>query len=272
LRLTVAVDDLAGGRGTLAEHGLSVLLETGGERLLFDTGQGMALPTNLQRLDVDPAGIGTCVLSHGHYDHTGGLDWLLERSPGCRVVAHPGVFREMWSLAGGRHAIGCPTGRPRSAGLLLSADPVEVLPGVTTTGEVPRQSGFEKVPGHFVDAGGGHDDIPDDMGLVIRSPMGVVLLAGCAHSGAVNMSLRARELAGRPPVVVVGGLHLSGEDPARVERTGRELAGMGVRMLCAGHCTGESQLCALAGHFEACRRIRTGFTLDLTGDINGLLR
>lgn len=271
MRLTVVVDDLAAGRGMLGEHGLSVLLEAGDERLLFDTGQGMALSTNLQRLEVDPAGIGTCVLSHGHYDHTGGLDWLLRHSPDCRVVAHPAAFREMWSLSGGSHRIGCPSGRPQDAALRLSADPVELLPGVMTTGEVPRRNTFETVPEHFVDAGGAHDDIPDDMGLVIAASDGPVLLAGCAHSGVVNMAERAGELAGRPPVVVVGGLHLRGEGANRIERTGSRLAAMGVRALFCGHCTGESQLCELAGHFEVCRRIHTGFTLDLSGETNGML-
>jgi 7,8-dihydropterin-6-yl-methyl-4-(beta-D-ribofuranosyl)aminobenzene 5'-phosphate synthase len=270
LRLTVVVDDLASGRGMLAEHGLSVLLEAGGERLLFDTGQGMALPENLKRLGVDPASIGTCVLSHGHYDHTGGLERLLRSSPGCRVVAHPEVFRPMWSLAGGRHPVGCPPGRPGEAELVLSREPLQVLPGVGTTGYVPRRTEYETVPEHFVDGNGRHDDIPDDMGLVIDAPAGTVLVTGCAHSGVVNTALQAGELAGSPPVVILGGFHLHSAGAGRVKKVAEALAGLGVERIYPGHCTGERQTCELAARFGACRRIHTGFTLDLTGDINGM--
>lgn len=255
----------------LAEHGLSVLLETDGGRLLFDTGQGLALPRNLEILGVDPASIGTCVLSHGHYDHTGGLKWLLESSPGCRVAAHPAVFRPMWSLIGGRHGAGCLSGRPTGAELELSEEPLEVFPGVTTTGFVPRRTDFETVPEHFVDDSGERDIIPDDMGLVIRAPQGTVLVTGCAHAGVVNTARLAGELTGSAPVAILGGFHLHSAGAERVQRVAEELAEMGVQRLYPGHCTGERQVCELAARFGACRRIHTGFTLGLSGDTNGLL-
>jgi len=271
LRLSVVVENLASGRGMLAEHGLSVLLETDGNRLLFDTGQGMALPRNLEILGADPSSIGTCVLSHGHYDHTGGLAWLLERNPDCRVVAHPDVFRPMWSLSGGRHAAGCPSGRPEGADLELSEEPLEVLPGVTTTGFVPRRTDFETVPGHFVDESGDRDIIPDDMGLVIRVPLGTVLVTGCAHAGVVNTARLAGELTGSAPVAILGGFHLHAAGFERVKRVAEELSEMGVRRLYPGHCTGERQICELAAQSWDCRRIHTGFTLDLAGDTNGMM-
>ena len=249
----------------IAEHGLSIMVEAEGRRLLFDTGQGMALFGNLRRMWIAPATIGTCALSHCHYDHTGGLLRLLEGNPDCVLAGHPTVFRRSRSLLGGDHEVGYPYGDPPSAKLRLSRNPLELAPGVMTTGYVPRVTDFESVPGHFVDLQGEPDCMDDDMGLVLDTPDGPALLTGCAHSGVVNMALRARELAGSAPVFVMGGMHLYDEDSNHVARVGEELSGIGVRALFPGHCTGERQVCQLTDHFQVCRRIDTGFTLELNG-------
>ena len=119
----------------LGEHGLSMLLDIGGKRLLIDTGQSSTVIHNLGLLDVAPASLDAIVLSHGHYDHTGGLPHVLERA-GKRlpVYLHEKAFDEKYSDARGqRRFIGIPLRRERLAALGADfrwiGEPAEWLPG-----------------------------------------------------------------------------------------------------------------------------------------------
>src|SRR6056297_1248824 len=92
LKITVLVENTAGKLGVLGEHGLSFLIETGGEKILFDTGQGLVLKHNLNRLDLSLTNVKTVALSHGHYDHTGGLADALSMMSTPAIYAHPSVI------------------------------------------------------------------------------------------------------------------------------------------------------------------------------------
>ena len=154
--VTVIVDNKAHHPQFRAEHGLSVLVETGEARILFDTGQsGEVLLHNAGALDVDLSRLDAVVLSHGHYDHTGGLRRLPLSSGVTRLYAHPEAFIERFNQD--------PSGtlRPIGSGLNLQAlaevglvlvsseGPETVAPGVVATGEIPRFTGFEEAPSSF---------------------------------------------------------------------------------------------------------------------------
>jgi len=100
LQITVLVENTAGGRGLLGEHGIAFLLETDRHRLLFDTGQGMALPHNARQLGISLQNLDAIILSHGHYDQSGGLPALLEHTSQTDLFLHPAAIEPRYSARG----------------------------------------------------------------------------------------------------------------------------------------------------------------------------
>jgi 7,8-dihydropterin-6-yl-methyl-4-(beta-D-ribofuranosyl)aminobenzene 5'-phosphate synthase len=254
-KITILVHNYARGRGLYGEHGLSLLIEALGEKgtLLFDSGQsGEVLLHNAERLGVDLDAVETVVLSHGHYDHTGGLATLLEGRGSRRVVAHPEAFGEKLKGKDPSRFIGSPVGveEIRRAGWRYehSREPVELRPDVWTTGEVPRKHAYEEeaVAGFYVRTPEGKieaDTIPDDLSLIILRPgEGFFLLCGCCHAGLINTLEHARKVAGEERILgVLGGLHTIGASPQRLEETFSALEQLAPLALYPLHCAGERE-------------------------------
>jgi 7,8-dihydropterin-6-yl-methyl-4-(beta-D-ribofuranosyl)aminobenzene 5'-phosphate synthase len=247
LKITVLSENSAGGMGLMAEHGLSLLVERNGERVLFDTGQGLVLRHNAEKLGVDLSTVEKIVLSHAHYDHTGGLKAVLAGGGEKEIFGHPVLFdRKVAVREGSRRTVGIPYGREELEGLgaifHLSAKPVEVAHGVMTTGEIPRTVAFEQVDALFqVEQNGAlaHDEIRDDLSLILRSSDGVVLLLGCCHAGLINTLGHVVQITGeRRFKAVIGGTHLVSADKARTALTIEALRSFDIERLFVGHCTG----------------------------------
>jgi len=244
-QLTVLMDDTVNATGLRAEHGLSFLLERDGHTALFDCGQTDLFAGNAQALKKDLAPVEAIVLSHGHYDHTGGLPRALALAEGAAVHAHPDVriLRYAKRRSGEFTSVGMPRGGEDIPAdrLRLSAEPVEIVPGVWTTGEVPRLTDFEDTGGPFFLDGKGirEDGLVDDLSIFFESGEGTVLLLGCAHAGVVNILNRVADLTGRRSVhTVIGGMHLGSASEERVERTCEAFEEFGVVRLGPTHCTG----------------------------------
>ena len=262
IRITVLSENAAGGMGLMAEHGLSLLIERDGKRVLFDTGQGLVLMHNAKKLDVDLIAVEKIVLSHAHYDHTGGLKALLVSGGKKEVFGHPALFdRKVVVREGKRRVIGVPYGREELEGLgatfHLSAKPVEVADGLMTTGEIPRTIAFEKVDALFqVEKNGAltHDEILDDLSLILRSSEGVVLLLGCCHAGLINTLRHVMQITGeRRFAAVIGGTHLVSTNETRMARTIEALRSFDIERLLVGHCTGMKAVIGLWNAFGANR-------------------
>ncbi len=150
-RITVLCENSVGPlSGTLGEHGFSALIEpSGGEPLLFDTGQGLTLLHNARRMNRDLSTVTRVVLSHGHYDHTGGLKPLLDEYGPKRVFSHPSVFKPRYRVkdTGESYPITIPASREEleaaGASFDLSSEFRVIAPGIYLTGEVPRVTDFE---------------------------------------------------------------------------------------------------------------------------------
>ncbi|MHB1134732.1 MAG: MBL fold metallo-hydrolase [Chloroflexota bacterium] len=265
VRLTTLSENavVPGGVGLLAEHGLAILVEAHGKRVLFDAGQTNTALHNARQLGLELTAVDAIVLSHGHYDHTGGLRGVLqELSRAGRTVpvfAHPNVFAPRYSVREGQRTryTGLPFREEElttlGAHFHFAAGPVEIFPGIWTTGEVPRQSAFEAVDGALqVQAADGwrQDAVADDQGLVVTTPRGLVVVLGCAHSGIVNTLDYARRFTGEERLYgVVGGTHLGLGNKGQLEPSIRALREMGIARLGVSHCTGPIAAARLAEAF-----------------------
>jgi 7,8-dihydropterin-6-yl-methyl-4-(beta-D-ribofuranosyl)aminobenzene 5'-phosphate synthase len=252
VRITLLVENTASDKKLRGEHGFAAWVETDAGRILFDTGQGGALIPNAARLGVDLATADAVALSHGHYDHTGGLAAALAAAPSCPVYAHPDVTAPKYAFDGAAsHGAARSIGMPAEAERLLAPEtgklvetqaPTAVLPGVHVTGEVPRLTEFEDAGGPFFldEECTVPDAILDDQALFFMSERGIVLVLGCAHAGMINTMRYVASLTGRRTFAcVLGGTHLIAASDERIARTIEALADFDVERIGPCHCTGE---------------------------------
>jgi len=252
--ITIVVDNKTGG-GLLSEHGLSQWIETGGRRILFDTGQGPALETNVQALGIDLTRADVLALSHGHYDHTGGIPYVARWAPEIDVYCHPGVVQPRYVIRDGKtRSIGMPEGARQTLDAVPSErihwvkEPAMLSETVGLTGPVPRLTGYEDTGGAFyLDPECTRPDlIEDDQALWIQTNQGLIVLLGCAHAGVVNTLRYIRALTGDTRVrAVIGGFHLLNAGLERLDRTILALKEVAPDLLVPCHCTGDAAITVL---------------------------
>jgi 7,8-dihydropterin-6-yl-methyl-4-(beta-D-ribofuranosyl)aminobenzene 5'-phosphate synthase len=213
------------------------------------------------------------VLSHGHYDHTGGLISSLKQvNKRIPVVGHSTLFEPKFSLMPHLRSIGAPVGvtSVEAAGgvPLLADNPVQIADGIITTGEVPRLTSFEKVKGFFnVNSKRFTNDMMlDDQSLVIEvEDKGLVVVAGCAHSGIINTVKYAQEITGNNKIyAVLGGFHLMGATDKKIQSTVDELVKLDPKFVGPCHCTGKKACKKMTETFgDRCHLICTGDIINL---------
>lgn len=259
ISITILAENTARGPRILGEHGLSFWIETATHRVLFDTGQGMALLHNAEVRGIDLARADAIVLSHGHYDHVGGLEAALARAPGAVLHLHPRATEAKFSGSSAaparRISLDFVEGAGFQAGgrrVVSSAESREIVPGVWVTGEIPRTNDFEDTGGpFFLDAGLARPDpLLDDQALYFTGRDGVTVILGCAHAGVVNTLTRIAQLTGRSSIhAVIGGMHLENASPRRMAETVAALRRFGVRCMAPVHCTGWAAIAAFQREF-----------------------
>jgi 7,8-dihydropterin-6-yl-methyl-4-(beta-D-ribofuranosyl)aminobenzene 5'-phosphate synthase len=273
-RLTILCDNSVGPvSGTLGEHGFSALIEGEGAPLLFDTGQGSTLLHNAQRMGKDLRRVEQVILSHGHYDHSGGLWPLLATCGPKEILAHPALFSQRYKLRQGEpvRSIGIPYAeefiRGQGGTFSLSDEPRLLATGALLTGSVPRMTTYETGDaGLFCDTEGCHaDHVADDQSLILTGSRGLVILLGCCHAGLINTIDHARQLTGIDSIqAVIGGTHLGFVSLQQVEETIKGLRQRKVAKIIGGHCTGFAVASRLArefpGHFHPAQ---VGYTLEV---------
>lgn len=260
--LTLLCENTARGVGILGEHGLACWIDTGRHRVLFDTGQGLALRNNAAVLGLDLTQADAIVLSHGHLDHVGGLAAALALAPGAALYLHPRAVERKYSgsnPAAGARVVSLPFVETQAflgAGrrVVASREPVEVVPGLWATGEIPRTNDFEDTGGaFFLDAGLTQPDpLLDDQALFFRGREGVVVVLGCAHAGVINTLTRVAALTDGASIhTVVGGMHLENASPRRMAETLAALHRFDVQRLGPVHCTGGAAIATFRREFPS---------------------
>ena len=274
MKVTIVVDNSVspGARGPfLGEHGLAMLIEAGGRRFLFDTGQSGIVTHNLGLLGVHPSSLDAVILSHGHYDHTGGLKAVLQMAGRpMPVIAHEGIFQDRVSVAGNRRPIGIPYTRAflteLGAQWRFSDRPLELVPGLWVSGQIPRRTGFERGDGNLcacqADGSCAEDAFPDDGALFHQGALGLQVIGGCTHSGVINTVQYGLEITGQSKLDAwVGGTHLGPAMPDQQRASLEALEQLGPRLIAANHCTGFAMMSALQHRFGS------GFTPAFTGTV-----
>lgn len=261
-----------------AKHGVSFLVTVtiGDKRVtvLMDTGPSpTALLNNIKVLGVNLKDVDAVVLSHGHYDHTGGLiEALKGMEKRVLVVGHPLLFDPKLKVMPSLSSIGAPFNRSdvESAGGLpiLATNPVKIAEGVTTTGEVPRTTSFEKVRGFWtVNSSSFKKDLMiDDQALVLDvEGKGLAVISGCAHSGIVNTIQYAQKIMQKQRVyAVMGGFHLMSSDDKTIQATVDALKSFNPEIVAPCHCTGKKATKKIQEAFkDNCYLVCTGSTVEL---------
>lgn len=252
VKITILCENTAGAPiGVVGEHGFSALIEGQEESILLDTGQGLGLKNNALILGADLSEVTKVVLSHGHYDHTGGLPQVLEAAEGAEIIAHPDIFSDKYAIANNGddisyRYIGIPYRRSYledGYGVRFSfySEFLEISKDVFFSGEVPRKTTFEHQDTNLV-AGDlkRPDPLWDDTSLLMETRSGPVIITGCAHSGIVNVMNHFSEQTGhRKFHAVIGGTHLGflhSED--QLEKTMNAFDDYGLDLIAVSHCTG----------------------------------
>ncbi len=255
LTITQLVENTAVGPGLLGEHGNAFLIEADNYCLLFDTGQGLTLRHNAKQLDLPIKSIESIVLSHGHYDHMGGLAEALDMTGPVDLYLHPEALGSKFNQNG--RNIGAPMSdltkiRSLTRQIIQTRKPTEITKGIYVTGEIPRTHKIEETGGPFyIDQELNHSDsLVDDQALYIETFQGVVVLLGCGHSGVINTLEYILTLSSRRPIhAVIGGMHLLNATAERLAFTGDSLEQFSIPYLAGNHCTGLNAICDFKKRF-----------------------
>jgi len=274
MNISVLVEDSVSCPILMAEHGLAFWIDTGSRCILFDTGQSQLILANANELKLDLDAVDTVALSHGHYDHCGGLAAVLANAASnVTVYMHPRALDPKYRRTEtGTRVIGMPVhcwkalceGRHNLKTVTTST---EIAPGMFLTGEIPRSHLEEQSESGFCldEQGRQADPFLDDQALFLRTPTGTVIILGCAHAGVINTLDYIRHLTGGQSVyAVLGGMHLHSASDERIAWTIKSLQQFSVERFYPMHCTGAKAVAALWTAFPGrCFPCGVGITIRL---------
>ena len=250
MKFTVLCDNSAAtASSVIAEHGFACYLESEAGNYLFDTGQGLGIVHNSMVLKKDLSKVKAIMLSHGHYDHTGGLAKALQIVGERDVYAHPDIFAKKCKETQGKEKyVGIPFNRAYleslGANFRLNTQFMEIGRKIYLTGEVPRLSDFEKGAENlftYTDTGEKiqPDPIKDDLSVIVDSDRGLIIVFGCAHAGMINIINHAVKSLNKNKIyAVMGGTHLMASSDAQFTETLKMINEYEIEHVGVSHCTG----------------------------------
>lgn len=236
MKIVILYDNTSLIQGLRFGWGFSCLVD---QRILFDTGEnGESLLQNMHTMHVDISKIEAVVISHDHWDHTGGLLELLKQKKGLKVYACPGFgpeFKEMVLTLEGKY--------------IENSTFQEIDRWISVTGEIPAQYKGSSMP---------------EQALMVKTESGLIVLTGCAHPGIVPIIEKVKSLFPKEPIVLVlGGFHLMDQDSSHIETIVASMKTLGVQNIAPTHCTGHRVKLILQAHYgKHFISVGSGFEFD----------
>jgi len=271
LKVTTLIENSQGEHKALMyEHGLSFFIEKDDCRILFDTGQSGAFLRNAVQLNIDLGRIDCVVLSHGHYDHSGGLRALTEKTTHFTLFTGQGFFDEKYGMCDqtceflGNNFDEHFLSLKEIAHQYVHEPLKEIYPGVYILSDFPRIHEDETINSRFKILRNGTfrpDLFEDEIAIVIDTPRGLAVLLGCSHPGMKNMLDTAVGLLHKPIYAVLGGTHLVEAPENSLNMSLEYLKNESIQIIGVSHCTGQVALARLAEDNHRYQQNRTGSSL-----------
>lgn len=241
--------------GVLAEHGLSIYIEAQGKKILFDAGASSLFADNAKKMDIDLEQIDTVVISHGHYDHTGGVPRFCEENKIAPIYVHENAFYENYSLeADGSKSIDSIQWNDQQRAMIdpriIRTSGVQwITENIAVSGTIPKIDGFEPTATFYrilPDQSVVEDSMDHEQILVIREPEGLYVFSGCSHRGVVPAIRYARGIFdGERIAVLVAGMHLMWADETMRKKVVDQIVKEDIDQVMPVHCTGINAICDL---------------------------
>jgi len=250
MKITFLVENRKGDNSCKSEHGLSQWIEVDDKRILFDLGASKLYLKNANKLGVDLATADFIVLSHGHFDHCGKLGCFAYRKP---LICHPYAFaKRKYNILNKNKII-------KKLDLIESVKPYKISESAYFLGEIPCKYDWEK-----------DNDVIDDSAIVLKTPKGLIITSGCAHSGICNTIEYAKEICKEDRIyAVLGGFHLGFREKGVSEKAMKTIEYFKeneVENAYMGHCTSDEIIDAFKEKLGgACNvvQIYTGMEVEL---------
>lgn len=260
LKITTLIENDSDEKNILCnEHGLSLYIEINEKKILFDTGQSGEFIINAEKLKIDLNDLDYVVLSHGHYDHSGGFSKLLENTnKSFKVIAGNGFFNKKYkSIEEGYKFNGNFfdeefISQNNISLKCINQDIFYVTEDVMIFSNFERKNDFEILNKKFYIKENDEyviDDFSDEIALGIKHEKGLVIIVGCSHVGIVNILETITQRAGMPIYAIVGGSHLIEADEPRLNNTINYLKEKNINILRLSHCTGDRAVEKLESEF-----------------------
>ncbi|MGM0508438.1 MAG: MBL fold metallo-hydrolase [Fusobacteriota bacterium] len=246
MEIITLMENLVYKEGFIGEHGLSFLIKTPNLKILFDTGQTGAFIHNAKKMGENLKDVDYVILSHGHYDHTGGLEKFLKINNTAKIILKKEALEYKYSNS---------TGEKREIGFELRnkykkfdnefifiKDKYKLNKDILIIGNILKNNAFENEEKKlFVKKGSEYikDEFKDELFLTIIEDQKLNIITGCSHSGIINIIETGISVVKKDQIgSVVGGLHLKGKSQKRINKTISALKRMDIKRLAINHCTG----------------------------------
>ncbi|OQY08279.1 MAG: hypothetical protein B6I28_04900 [Fusobacteriia bacterium 4572_132] len=245
MKITTLVENYVTKEGLKGEHGLSFLVEKDEYKILFDTGQTGILIDNAKKLNIDLENVDYLILSHGHYDHTGGLESFLKVNSKAKIILHQKSIVERYSNS---------TGKIREIGFRLEGEikeyknefifieedyeinkDIKIMTNISkiTDFEMEEKKLFTKKDDKYI-----QDEFLDEINLVINEGEKNSIITGCSHRGIINIIKTIQKRGNKEIKLILGGFHLKGKSEERIRKTISELKKINFEKIETNHCTG----------------------------------